>query len=134
MSSRKQKIDLGGEGVEKTKKSRWVRVEKMSNKAATQLDLYWSRFDTGGSEDGQKKSTLPPEILAKLPKQQSAQINPLNGQAYSVKYYDILKKRLTLPVWEYKDSFMATLDKHQTTVLVGKISQGGVKFLEKNYK
>ncbi len=46
-------------------------------------------------------------------------MNPLNGQPYSVRYYDILKKRLALPVWEYKDSFMATLDKHQTTVLVG---------------
>ena len=70
-----------------------------------------------------KKSTLPPEILAKLPKSQQAQVNPLNGQPFSVKYFDILKKRLTLPVWEYKDSFMATLDKHQTTVLVGLYSR-----------
>jgi len=107
--SRKQKIDLGSE-IERTKRS---------------------RFDTGdptkgGDDDlGKKKSTLPPEILAKLPKQQvTPQLNPLNGQPYSLKYYDILRKRLTLPVWEYKDSFMATLDKHQTTVLVGETGSG----------
>ena len=77
------------------------------------------------SDLDKKKSTLPPEILAKLPKQQATpQLNPLNGQPYSLKYYDILRKRLTLPVWEYKDSFMATLDKHQTTVLVGETGSG----------
>lgn len=106
MSSRKQKIDLGGEN-ERSKKS---------------------RFDTGepsADEGSKKKSTLPPEILAKLPKQQQSQsVNPLNGQPFSVKYYDILKKRLSLPVWEYKDSFMATLEKHQTTVLVGETGSG----------
>jgi len=102
MSSRKQKIDLGNE-PERTKKS---------------------RFDEPADESN-KKSTLPPEILAKLPKQQQqSSKNPLNGQPFSIKYYDILKKRLTLPVWEYKDSFMATLDKHQTTVLVGETGSG----------
>lgn len=102
MSSRKQKIDLGNE-PERTKKS---------------------RFDEPADESN-KKSTLPPEILAKLPKQQQqSSKNPLNGQPFSMKYYDILKKRLTLPVWEYKDSFMATLDKHQTTVLVGETGSG----------
>lgn len=102
MSSRKQKIDLGNE-PERTKKS---------------------RFDEPADESS-KKSTLPPEILAKLPKQQQQSAkNPLNGQPFSMRYYDILKKRLTLPVWEYKDSFMATLDKHQTTVLVGETGSG----------
>ena len=71
-------------------------------------------------QDQAPKSTLPAEILAKLPKQPlSSSINPLNGQQYSGKYYDILKKRIQWPVWEYKSSFMATLEKHQVTVLVG---------------
>ena len=71
------------------------------------------------------KSTLPAEIKAMLPKQQlSSSINPLNGQPHSGKYYDILKKRIQLPVWEYKASFMATLEKHQVTVLVGETGSG----------
>ena len=68
---------------------------------------------------------MPPEILAKLPKQpQGAQVNPLNGLPYSTRYYDILKKRMGLPVWEYKQAFMATLNKNQTTVLVGETGSG----------
>ena len=77
------------------------------------------------NRSGKRASTLPPEILAKLPKQQTtSQANPLNGQPYSNKYYDILKKRMQLPVWEYKPSFMATVAKHQVTVLVGETGSG----------
>jgi pre-mRNA-splicing factor ATP-dependent RNA helicase DHX15/PRP43 len=73
----------------------------------------------------QNKSTLPPEILAQLPKEKVAsRINPLNGKPYSTKYYDILKKRMSLPVWEYKEAFMTTLDKYQVTVLVGETGSG----------
>ena len=82
--------------------------------------LFHERFDSNGdsqtpsTSNDEKKSTLPPEILAKLPKQQvSSNINPLTNQAYTTRYYDILKKRLMLPVFEYKQSFMATLQKHQ---------------------
>lgn len=107
-SSRKQKIDIGDN--EKPKRSRFDMVSQEQAAA-------------NGSDE--KKSTLPPEILAKLPKtQQTPQLNPLNGQPFSMKYYDILKKRLTLPVWEYKQSFMATLEKHQCTVLVGETGSG----------
>jgi HrpA-like RNA helicase len=65
-------------------------------------------------------STLPPEIHAKLQKPDStSNLNPLNNQAYSTKYYDILRKRLKLPVWEYKKLFMYTLQSNKVTVLVG---------------
>ena len=106
-SNRKQKIDLEGVERDKSKKSRFDSMEGTS------------------SNGGEKKSTLPPEILAKLPKQQQpAQLNPMTGQPYSFKYYEILKKRMTLPVWEYKQAFMATLTKHQSTVLVGETGSG----------
>lgn len=107
MSNRKQKIDIG-EPAEKAKKSRFDQTES-------------SNFE----EMNKKKSLLPPEILAQLPKNQpSVQINPLNGQPYTNKYFDILKKRMQLPVWEYKESFMASLVKHQVTVLVGETGSG----------
>ena len=77
---------------------------------------------------------MPPEILAKLPKQpQSAQVNPLNGQPYSNKYYDILKKRMGLPVWEYKQAFMAALEKNQSTVLVGETGSGKTTQVKATY-
>lgn len=77
------------------------------------------------SDPNKKKSTLPPEILAKLPKQQAGpQLNPLTGLPYSNKYYEILKKRMQLPVWEYKEAFMKTLNDNQVTVLVGETGSG----------
>lgn len=70
-------------------------------------------------------STLPAEIAAKLPKQPPAvQLNPLNGQQFTTKYYDLLKKRMGLPVWEYKQAFMKSLELNQTTVLVGETGSG----------
>ncbi len=63
---------------------------------------------------------MPPEIHAKLQKSHStSNLNPLTNQAYSAKYYDILRKRLQLPVWEYKKLFMDTLQSNKVTVLVG---------------
>jgi len=43
---------------------------------------------------------------------------------FTQKYYDILKKRLGLPVWEYKEKFNTLLSKHQTLVLVGETGSG----------
>ena len=51
-------------------------------------------------------------------------LNPYTARPYSDRYYDILKKRLQLPVWEYKERFMGMLDKHQCIVLVGETGSG----------
>lgn len=51
-------------------------------------------------------------------------LNPLTQLPYTQRYYDILKKRLGLPVWEYKEKFMKLLENHQTLVLVGETGSG----------
>ncbi|CAF3656713.1 unnamed protein product [Rotaria socialis] len=51
-------------------------------------------------------------------------INRFTQQKYSQQYLELLKKRRQLPVWEYKDAFMATLEKNQVTVLVGETGSG----------
>jgi pre-mRNA-splicing factor ATP-dependent RNA helicase DHX15/PRP43 len=56
--------------------------------------------------------------------QQLTQVNPLNGQLHTAKYFEILKKRMQLPVWEYKDQFMKTINENQVTVLVGETGSG----------
>jgi HrpA-like RNA helicase len=52
------------------------------------------------------------------------QLNPLNKMVFTPRYYDLLKKRKQLPVWEYKDKFMELLASHQTIVLVGETGSG----------
>lgn len=51
-------------------------------------------------------------------------INKWNGKPYSQKYYDILEKRRTLPVWLQKEEFLRTLKGNQTLILVGETGSG----------
>ena len=51
-------------------------------------------------------------------------INPWNKRPYSQKYYEILEKRKTLPVWQEKQDFLDKLDKFQTMILVGETGSG----------
>jgi hypothetical protein len=53
-----------------------------------------------------------------------AEINPLTGQPYSKKYYDILDKRKKLPGWDAKKDFLKLIKKNQTVVLVGETGSG----------
>ncbi|KAL5283888.1 DHX15 family protein [Megaselia abdita] len=51
-------------------------------------------------------------------------LNPYTMKAYTPKYYTIYKKRITLPVFEYKTDFFRLLNDHQTIVLVGETGSG----------
>ena len=51
-------------------------------------------------------------------------INPFNGKLFSDRYFDILKKRIELPVWEYREKFMETMKEKQAFVLVGETGSG----------
>lgn len=62
-----------------------------------------------------------------LPLKQTAmnqQINPFTNLPHTPRYYEILKKRLQLPVWEYKERFNDILNRHQSFVLVGETGSG----------
>lgn len=48
--------------------------------------------------------------------------NPLNGVAYSQRYHTLYRKRITLPVFEYRTDFMRLLAENQCIVLVGEVS------------
>jgi len=50
--------------------------------------------------------------------------NPYTGLEYSRRYYEILEKRKTLPVWSYRDDFMKMVEDHQIMVLVGETGSG----------
>uniref|UniRef100_A0A8C5FWV8 RNA helicase n=1 Tax=Gadus morhua TaxID=8049 RepID=A0A8C5FWV8_GADMO len=52
------------------------------------------------------------------------QINPFTNLPHTPRYYEILKKRLQLPVWDYKESFNDIITRHQSFVLVGETGSG----------
>ncbi|XP_071827484.1 putative pre-mRNA-splicing factor ATP-dependent RNA helicase PRP1 [Apostichopus japonicus] len=55
---------------------------------------------------------------------QSIAVNKFTGQPYSTRYFGILAKRRTLPVFEYQEKFMEMLDKNKILVLVGETGSG----------
>ncbi|KAL6078692.1 RNA helicase [Balamuthia mandrillaris] len=76
----------------------------MKRKRTLQLDTEDGRKEGGGVE---KKG-----------------MNPYNGKPYSRRYYDILEKRKTLPVWEHRESFLEKIQNNQVVVLVGETGSG----------
>ena len=51
-------------------------------------------------------------------------INPMNQKPWTDRFRQILKKRLALPVWEYRDEFIKTCTDNQCVVLVGETGSG----------
>ena len=52
------------------------------------------------------------------------QINKYTGRPFSQKFWTILEKRKTLPVWEYYTKFMELVKQYQCVVLVGETGSG----------
>ena len=52
------------------------------------------------------------------------QINPFTNQAHTPRYHEILRKRLQLPVCEYRERFNDILMRNQSFVLVGETGSG----------
>ena len=52
------------------------------------------------------------------------QINKYTGRPFSQKFWTILEKRKSLPVWEYYTRFMELVKSHQCVVLVGETGSG----------
>jgi len=51
-------------------------------------------------------------------------INPYNANPYTPRYFELFRKRIGLPVWEYQEKFLELLNKHQTICLVGETGSG----------
>lgn len=54
----------------------------------------------------------------------AAGVNPMTGRPFSQRYYDILAKRKTLPVYEFRDQFTQMVTDNQVLVLVGETGSG----------
>jgi len=62
--------------------------------------------------------------MSKFSDTQSANVNPYTGLPYSDRYHDLLRKRKTLPVYEFKDEFNKYVRENQVVVLVGETGSG----------
>lgn len=51
-------------------------------------------------------------------------INPHTKLPYTPRYFELFRKRIGLPVWEYQDKFLKLLNEHQIICLVGETGSG----------
>jgi pre-mRNA-splicing factor ATP-dependent RNA helicase DHX15/PRP43 len=97
MSSRKQRLDVGPSSSLSTS-SEPTKPRKRRFDDSSETDYF------NNSNKAKDSTTMS---------QSNPTINRFTMQNYSHQYFELLKKRRQLPVWEYKDAFMATLDKNQ---------------------
>ncbi|KAL7036093.1 hypothetical protein ACKWTF_008688 [Chironomus riparius] len=67
---------------------------------------------------------IPLNLPNTAPTAAAGSVNPLNGALYSANYQALLKKRVLLPVFDYRTDFMRLLAEHQCIVLVGETGSG----------
>ncbi|CAF0884008.1 unnamed protein product [Adineta steineri] len=109
MSSRKQRLDVGPSSSSSAPSTESAKPRKRRFDDISETDYF---NNANKSKDYNNMSQANPTI------------NKFTNQNYSHQYFELFKKRRQLPVWEYKEAFMATLDKNQVTVLVGETGSG----------
>lgn len=87
----------------------------------TELRREVSLFDVVDENASSKKSN---GAVSGVNNAVTSLINRWNGRPYTQRYYNILEKRKTLPVWHKKDEFLKALKANQSLILVGETGSG----------
>ncbi|XP_078357510.1 ATP-dependent RNA helicase DHX15-like [Oculina patagonica] len=82
------------------------------------------RLDVDGNSSNSLSTAKRIREELSNPSNLRGKINPFNGKLFTDKYFDILKKRIELPVWEYREKFMEGMKEHKAFVLVGETGSG----------
>jgi HrpA-like RNA helicase len=77
------------------------------------------RLDVDGSGSSKKHSSQHEDIL-----RPGLRMNPHTGLPFSPRYFELFRKRVLLPVWEYQEKFLDLLNRHQSICLVGETGSG----------
>ncbi|KAF6775574.1 hypothetical protein AHF37_05303 [Paragonimus kellicotti] len=86
------------------------------------------RFTDGPEDNHNRDRSRSPDKNSRaympIPTSFSVQVNPYNGKPFSARYFELFRKRIRLPVWEYKENFFKVISENQVTVLVGETGSG----------
>ncbi|XP_070539984.1 putative pre-mRNA-splicing factor ATP-dependent RNA helicase PRP1 [Ptychodera flava] len=114
--SKRHRIDVGDAGSKRRAEDR-DRYDDYDKDRDRDRDKYSDRDKNRERSKNLNNLPLPPKPPAMT-------LNPFTGYPFTPRYHELLKKRQTLPVWEYKEKFIETLKKTQTMVLVGETGSG----------
>ncbi|XP_068708791.1 putative pre-mRNA-splicing factor ATP-dependent RNA helicase PRP1 [Montipora capricornis] len=82
------------------------------------------RLDVDGNSSGLLSTAKRIKEELSNPSNMRGKINPFNGKLFTDRYFDILRKRIELPVWEYREKFLDSMKEYQAFVLVGETGSG----------
>ncbi|XP_048585628.1 putative pre-mRNA-splicing factor ATP-dependent RNA helicase PRP1 [Nematostella vectensis] len=82
------------------------------------------RLDVAGNSTSSMTTAKRIKEELSNPSNLRGKINPYNGRPFSERYFDILKKRIDLPVWEYREKFMEIIKNNKVFALVGETGSG----------
>jgi pre-mRNA-splicing factor ATP-dependent RNA helicase DHX15/PRP43 len=89
------------------------------------IDLRDDKDRNGTKRKSRSRSRSPVRQQPKTtPQTEKPKANPYNGLPYSARYWDLYRKRVTLPVWEYRQKFLELLEQNQCITLVGETGSG----------
>jgi pre-mRNA-splicing factor ATP-dependent RNA helicase DHX15/PRP43 len=75
------------------------------------------------SKPGERKRKLDVEGISEK-REDKKGTNPYTGRQYSQRYYSILEKRKTLPIYEHRQQFLDLANNNQVVILVGETGSG----------
>eukprot|EP00731_Ephydatia_muelleri_P020961 Em0013g688a len=111
MSERKRKLDLEGSGT----REKASRRDESSNPTTSSGG---GSSNVGSSSSSSSSKPLKPTDIPRT------QVNKYTGRPFSERFWTILEKRKSLPVWDYYNDFMDLVKKKQCVVLVGETGSG----------
>eukprot|EP00002_Diphylleia_rotans_P005867 TRINITY_DN1507_c0_g1_i11.p1 TRINITY_DN1507_c0_g1~~TRINITY_DN1507_c0_g1_i11.p1 ORF type:complete len:713 (+),score=145.57 TRINITY_DN1507_c0_g1_i11:50-2188(+) len=82
------------------------------------------QLDDDASSGSKGANTTRTSRFDQIETARDAKVNRWTGRPFSERYYQILDKRQTLPMWENRDQFIDLVRKNQTVILVGETGSG----------
>lgn len=104
-AAKRKRIDLSDASTLDDKDEKKVILAQSNSSASA------SSSSSSSSSDSSQKAAEPT-------------INPMTGKPYSQRYYDILKTRKGLPVYNQREEFRNKIRQNQSLVLVGETGSG----------
>lgn len=111
---------------EESKEEKEIKKEKRS-RSRSRSPINKLQSSDGSSNHHDRQIKIPPATSSSTtqpPFVDLSRINTYNGLKYSNRYWEIYRKRILLPVWEYREKFLEMLNKHQCITLVGETGSG----------
>ena len=106
----------------------WEPESKQQNfsreNVSKEFDMSKRRLDVGEVHSSSKSSRPSGSSSESSSIKPGLKMNTYTGLPYTPRYFELFRKRIGLPVWEYQDKFLELLNKHQCICLVGETGSG----------